>query len=427
MSKNEHLKSLVSIRWRKKIKAWGERFLRKAKVDEIEVTEATLGKTREEKKPVVVIWSAISYDFRHQRPQEWAERLAADGYLVIYVENEFLTAADRRRPPFKVVRRKENLWLLTLSADQNQFIYVDIPGTKTREVIKRSWQRFKKWSGVGVATFLMEHPFWGNMEWLKTTTSGGKTIYEIFDYHEGFDLKAKNLAIIEKDLAQTSDKVIVSSEFLVTLVKDKYRVAAKKITKIGNGVALESFSIPEKRKKLVDGGKKVIGYCGAIEEWLDVELLEMILKAYPEAELRLIGRVNNKSVKKLSQKYENLTLRGEIPYAKVPQEVTEFDAALIPFLLTDLIKATSPVKYFEYLALGKAVVSVDLPELNDYGSDLVYLGKNRADFVAKIKMALAESELSYDKIEKLATKRRKVAQMNSWQEKYQALKKVINQ
>ena len=54
------------------------------------------------------------------------------------------------------------------------------------------------------------------------------------------------------------------------------------------------------------------------------------------------------------------------------------------FIINHLIKATSPVKVYEYMAAGKPVVATQIPELAPY-KDAVYIAKNAPEFSACIK------------------------------------------
>jgi glycosyltransferase involved in cell wall biosynthesis len=86
----------------------------------------------------------------------------------------------------------------------------------------------------------------------------------------------------------------------------------------------------------------------------------------------------------------NVRLTGEKPYAELPQWLAGFDVCLIPFRITELTLATNPVKAYEYLSAGKPVVSVGLPELQQFG-DLVYRAQDSDDFIAQVSRALAEA------------------------------------
>jgi hypothetical protein len=72
----------------------------------------------------------------------------------------------------------------------------------------------------------------------------------------------------------------------------------------------------------------------------------------------------------------------------LPELAHGFDVCIIPFLVNDLTLHTNPVKLYEYLAAGKPVVGTAMPELM-VGEDLVHVGKDRGDFIAKLADAMA--------------------------------------
>ena len=72
----------------------------------------------------------------------------------------------------------------------------------------------------------------------------------------------------------------------------------------------------------------------------------------------------------------NVKLLGERPYAELPAYLQQFDAAIIPFKMTELTQSTNPVKLYEYLSAGVPVVASPMPELVAVG-DLVYLATGR--------------------------------------------------
>ena len=103
---------------------------------------------------------------------------------------------------------------------------------------------------------------------------------------------------------------------------------------------------------------------------------------------RLVGSDTAGAAEKLSR-HANVTFVGERPYTELPFHLYGFDVCLMPFKVIPLTLATNPVKVYEYLAAGRSVVSVDLPELRQFG-DLVFTAADHNEFVAKVKRALAE-------------------------------------
>ncbi|MCL2110079.1 glycosyltransferase [Microgenomates group bacterium] len=404
---------------RKTIKAAGQKILAVHKKIEGEIPDFSGWKD----KKVVVVWSTISYNFRHQRPQEWADRLAADGYLVIYIENEFLTVErEKKLPPFRIEAKKKNLWLLTLGSDWNYFIYTQTPTDLSSRVIKKSWEHFLTATNLKLdsneVTHLVQQPFWMNFTWLGENERS-TLIGECFDWHKGFALKAKKLDQLEERMALKANKVVVSAHFLRAWMREK-GVEPNKIFTITNGVNYENFASLNFKKN--EG--KIIGYCGAIEEWMDGKIIASLAQKYPHQEIRLIGKNNNPLISKLAKRYANIKLRGEISFMRVPEEINKFDVCLIPFEMNKLTEATSPVKFFEYLALGKPVVSTNLRELQTY-QKVCYLAKSRDDFISQVDKALNEEK--YDKIDQLQNMRKAIAKENSWTNKFTQLKKIIEQ
>ncbi|NBO65360.1 MAG: hypothetical protein EBU88_11055, partial [Acidobacteria bacterium] len=95
-----------------------------------------------------------------------------------------------------------------------------------------------------------------------------------------------------------------------------------------------------------------------------------------------------------------------------------FDVCLLPFRVIPLTLATNPVKVYEYLAAGKPVVCVDLPETMQFG-DLVVRAATHNDFVAGIKRSLDEawSATGID----IAQRRRLFASEQTWRHRGESL------
>ena len=70
---------------------------------------------------------------------------------------------------------------------------------------------------------------------------------------------------------------------------------------------------------------------------------------------------------------KNLFLKENIPYAKLSKEMLKMDVLTIPYTgviksageVDDISKYTSPLKLFDYLAVGKMIISSDLKVLKE--------------------------------------------------------------
>ncbi len=108
----------------------------------------------------------------------------------------------------------------------------------------------------------------------------------------------------------------------------------------------------------------VVGYIGSIHEWIDVPLIEWLAQQRPQWHFLLVGHahVNVDGLRALP----NVTLAGPQPYPTLPSWSKAFDAAIIPYRLNRQVANANPLKLREYLAAGKAVVSVRNPEIEKF-------------------------------------------------------------
>ena len=184
-----------------------------------------------------------------------------------------------------------------------------------------------------------------------------------------------------------------------------------------NGVDIDHWrkiasSPPEDLKKFIDPKKNIIGYHGALAKWIDYELLRKI-SDIDELQLVLIGYEHDDSFKEsgLSQK-DNVHYLGSKSYFELPQYSCYYDVGILPFKKYKLTESVSPVKLFEYMAMGKPIVTTDLIECLKYKSCLVAESTNHEEFIANIKLAIRlkndEQYLQVLNIEALN---------NSWQSK----------
>jgi hypothetical protein len=107
----------------------------------------------------------------------------------------------------------------------------------------------------------------------------------------------------------------------------------------------------------------------------------------PEYEILLIGWDYDGSIKKANlDAYPNITVIGPIDYKVLPEYAAFFDVSTIPFMINDITESTSPIKLFEYMALGHPIVTTNMPECRKYKS--VLIGTSHDEFIRKIDEAV---------------------------------------
>lgn len=108
-------------------------------------------------------------------------------------------------------------------------------------------------------------------------------------------------------------------------------------------------------------GKRILGFFGLIAEWLDFELIKNIALATPAWTLEFIGPIRYlpNSIKNIP----NIKWKPPVSFSSLPQAITDWTCAWIPFEVSDLTESVNPLKAREYLAAGLATHCTPLPEV----------------------------------------------------------------
>jgi hypothetical protein len=128
--------------------------------------------------------------------------------------------------------------------------------------------------------------------------------------------------------------------------------------------SFEKIKLEKKLTLLRKKSKSIIGYYGAIADWMDFELIEFCANHNPDWIFLFVGQVYpNVAIPKLA----NVVIWNKIDYDLLPTLLRMIDVAIVPFKINDITLNTSPVKIFEYMAGGKPIVSTRLPEVEKFG------------------------------------------------------------
>lgn len=364
----------------------------------------------------VINFGVIAYDYRHQRPQHLAEGLGHLGNRVFYIENEFIYAPNPQNARYEVVKKTENVYAITLSSAKNYFIYSDKPSDSDIEIIFASLKKLlRDVRGLNLVAKI-DHPFWASL----SNKIGMPLVYDVMDLHSGFTENSPSVLNYDSLLSNTSNLVITSSAYL----SKKYSEVKTKSLLLKNAGDYNLFQKAHSTRDIIKPSElknlpgAIIGYYGAIADWLDLNLIEKVAITYPHDSIVLIGRNQNSELESLVNQHPNIHLIDEVPYHQLPSYLAYFDVCLIPFKLTELIKATNPVKIYEYFAAGKPVVSTNIPELKEY-KELLYSASTPTSFSAAVGHALRENSETLPKL------RQEISKSNTWKLRVSILQKQL--
>jgi glycosyltransferase involved in cell wall biosynthesis len=149
-------------------------------------------------------------------------------------------------------------------------------------------------------------------------------------------------------------------------------VPAERIVVIPNGINEAHFATApspvEAKARLGWQGSLVLGFTGFVRDWHGMDHVIRWMgsaDAPPEARLLLVGdgpaRADLEQLARELQLGERVRFTGVVDRDEVPNYVAAFDIALQPAV----VAYASPLKLFEYLALGKAVVAPNQPNIEE--------------------------------------------------------------
>lgn len=218
------------------------------------------------------------------------------------------------------------------------------------------------------------------------------------------------------DLQRGANLISYSADNLASYLENKVDAL-----KLNNGVTQEDFCpdaepVPiEKLQKIKDSGKKIVGYYGAIEEWLDTDAIHY-LADHTECEIVLIGKVGIDLAE--LKKLPHVHILGTIPYNDLKNYSRYFDVALIPFVVNKLTNSVSPVKFYEYAAQGIPVVSSNIQEMKQYVCEGVRLYETYEELANDVS-ELCTKPVNTDKL-------REIASQNTWDMRARQVLEVLN-
>lgn len=288
-----------------------------------------------------------------QRPQQLALALGQLGQLVYYLEPEPLP----RQPTLTQVG--QGVWLVNAPPEALDFLPSPL-------------LYLLPWSDSPARCF-----------------ASPRLVYDIVDDFSAFRVNQRLLRYQHSQRIHQAKCVLVTAHRLL----EQFQPQRSDALLCPNGVDYSHFhthgqAAPPDLADLLAAGKPILGYYGALAEWLDYPLLSSLAALRSDLSFLLIGPSHDLSLESSGLlQISNIHWIGPRPYAHLPSYLQAFDTALIPFRITPVTNATSPIKLFEYLAGGKPVVSTPITECQNLPG--VFTAATAVDFSAQIDRALA--------------------------------------
>jgi len=195
---------------------------------------------------------------------------------------------------------------------------------------------------------------------------------------------------------------------------------------IPNGVDYDSYQSPINvpvNFNLARIKRPILGYLGILHYMVDFDLLNYLAESRPDWSILLMGRKlikvpeDKARFAALTEK-ENVHYVGEIAREEIPAFLQSIDVCLMPLKKTEINRYADPLKLWEYLAAGKAIVAVD-QGIEYHYQNLIKIASDKKGFVNCIEEALREKD------PQLIAERKQAAQENSWDRRVDRMMELV--
>ena len=320
----------------------------------------------------LVVLSHLRWAWVWQRPQHLISRMAT-GRRTWFIEEPWPADVDEPRLGISEEGPVTRVWL-------------DVPGRGEEYVM------FDDARAEGYADIIREllGPAEQRVAWLYTPLAlhladaidPTIVVYDVMDDLASFKDASPHLRLRQRELLGRADVVFTGGRSLHRGVVEKRPEGTHLFA---SGVEPEHYQRP--RPARPPGHRPVAGYVGVIDERLDLELLAALADALPDWEIRMVGPVTKISVDDLPQR-GNITYPGRAAYEELPDVMSGFDVALMPFALNEATRSISPTKTLEYLAAGLPVVSTRIADVVADYTDVVVLADTAVEFADQCRRLL---------------------------------------
>ncbi len=359
----------------------------------------------------ILCFANIEWAARFQRPQQLMNQFASNDYRVFYIVP---SSVPEQGQLYRLTSVAPNIFEVALQRDVQEAYYEKVVTPENHQALLLAMAALVADMQIRTALSVVHIAYWSPVALSLRTMHGWRILYDCMDDWDGFPNIGEQLLSEEKTLIVQADLVTVSA----ALLYHKWCAHNPRCVLVRNAVDFAFFRQHCFTNDVLSGlAGPVIGYYGALAQWLDYPLLAALADRRPEWNFILVGDIFVDDLAGLEHK-PNVQLLGRKPYSQMPLYLDHFDACLIPFRLYNVTHAVDPVKFYEYISAGKPVISTPLAEMSIY-KDLLYFATGVDEFIEQIEGALAERDLA------LYKRRVELARANDWKDRFDSMQLAI--
>lgn len=359
------------------------------------------------------LWNCAAYQIKQQGPTPWPDYRKFDRSKD---EKKYLVPKTRRRvfifagipyydigggqrcaqlaKTFDRMGYEVYYYYYFKSADFKRENYVNVPCAAHAQLKALSASAFRKLIRRE-DLMIMECPVADFIPYAQIAKEqGAKLVYENID---NWETSLGNSAFADKQqlktLLEQCDLLVGTAKLLAEQLGDYCTELGieKNIVYLANAVDEELFA-PRLRYDLpadmVLGSKTLLYYGSLWGEWFDWDLVYGIAKHDPTISVNLIGGHPAQEI--VDAAPANVHFLGLKRQFELPAYLKHADFALVPFKTGEIGDYVSPLKMFEYIAMGKNILTTPLPDVAGYPN--AYGGSTLREWIEAVETAPAADE-----------------------------------
>lgn len=241
-------------------------------------------------------------------------------------------------------------------------------------------------------------------------------VYHAYDLFSAMPDWNEELARRERWLLSRADLVLASSSTIADSLRSE---TDREVVVLPNGADVRLFSSsrdsePAEPEDIQPIPRPRIGYVGNINRKVDLPLIEHLAKARTDWHFVFVGALGDfdqrtEGALERCKRLPNVHFLGGKAHVRIPRYMAAMDINTMCYRTDSDVwtQGVYPLKLHEYLAVGKPVVSADLPSIRDF-AHVVDLAHDARDWEERLENALGGHATG------TLESRREVAWQNDW-------------
>ena len=322
----------------------------------------------------LVCMSHLRWNFVFQRPQHLMVRFAQER-RVFFVEEPVFDATDG--PRLEVALKEVHVVTPHLPADGE---------AQTTRILRRLMTRLSsQWRLTRPLVWLYTPLAWP----LVSDFESSAVVYDCMDELSGFAGASPRLEQLERQLMAGADLMFTGGHSLYEAKKTLHG----NVHPFPSSVDVSHFARARAIVRQPADQRYIphprVGFCGVIDERMNLDLVRDVAAARPDWQIVMIGPVAKIQDDQLPRA-SNIHYLGMKSYAELPAYFAGWDVGIMPFAHNAATRFISPTKTPEYLAAGCPVVSTSIRDVvRPYGEQgMVTIADDAARFEEAIARAL---------------------------------------